>query len=355
MAAIMVGLALLLQGCKIDTLIGGTVVNGNPNPNSTLAWSEQSTFTPDGRYFVIGGNKPFTYGASVYPTVNGVSSVYEVKKNAAGKHTNVSILDGSVGGNTCYFSSLTSVRFTLYAICTDLLQLMPESVMYRIDLTKPASDPNRIVSAPLTTPGFEPNGMTADQNGDLYIPNSVSYLATYVYGLQNVPAIVKVHVTDPVSFKISETGWLPAAFGGFSPNGVAISGNQLYMPSLNVIYRIPILQGGGAGAPTVIYQTANTNMFDNVTVVGNMIAVPEITNPSPVTLQLAYPGTPPATTLTSQITLIDIVSGKKLGAAAFPSYARPSSVILTQGDLFPPASALVTDAIGSGGLYLLQQ
>jgi hypothetical protein len=149
---------------------------------------------------------------------------------------------------------------------------------------------------------------------------------------------------------------LPALQGGFSPNGAAIHGNQLYLPSLNVIYRIPILANGSAGVPVIVYQAPKTSLFDAVTLLpGNLIAVPEITNPNPDLVQIAYPGTPPAATLTTQITLIDMTSGKAIGAAPFPSYARPSSVTVAQGGLFPVGSAVVTDAIGAGGLYLLRQ
>lgn len=346
--------AVLMQGCKIDTLIGGTVVNGAPNLSTTLPWSEASVFTPDGRFYIVGGDKPFTYGANGV-IVNGVSSIYEVKK-ANGKYTNVAIVNGNVAGRTCYFGSLAAAGYVLYATYTDVSQLMPASVLYRVDTRKAASDPSRVATVPLTTPAFQPNGMAIDRNGDLYIPNSAAFVATMLYGVPNVPAIVKVKITDPAAFRITETGWLPALFGGFAPNGVAIAGNQLYMPSLNVIFRIPILPGGSAGAPAIVYQTAKTNLFDNVTLLpGNLIAVPEITNPNQDIVQIVYPGTPRPTGLTNQITLLDPATGTKLGAATFPSYALPSSVTVTQGTLFPKNAAIVTDAIGSGGLYLLQQ
>lgn len=347
--------AILMQGCKIDTLIGGTVVNGNPNPATTLAWSEGSAFTPDGRFYVIGGDQPFSYGPNGI-IVNGVSSIYEVRKSSGGKYTNTAIVNGNVAGKTCYFGSLAASGYILYATCTDVSQLMPASVLYRVDTRKAANDPNRVAMVPLTTPAFQPNGMAVDKNGDLYIPNSAAFVATVMYGVPNVPAIVKVKIADVAAFRITETGWLPALFGGFAPNGLAISGNQLYLPSLNVIYRVPILPGGSAGAPAIVYQTAKTNLFDNVRLLpGNLLAVPEITNPNQDMVQIVYPGTPRPTALTNHVTMINPLTGTKLGAAQFPSYALPSSVIVSQGTLFPPNTGIVTDAIGAGGLYLLQK
>lgn len=347
--------ALALQGCKIDTLISGTVKNGAPNPNTTLAWSEGGTFTPDGKLYVIGGDQPFTFG----PTgtiVNGKSSIYEVRKNADGSFSNVSVVDGNVGGRSCYFGGLASVGKLLYATCTNVSELMPASVLYRVDTAKPTGDPARIASTPLMTAAFQPNGIAVDWRGDLYIANSAAFLATVVYGGPNVPAIVKVRVADPLAFRVTETGWLPALLGGYAPNGAAIVGNQLYLPSLNVIYRIPILANGSAGLPSIVYQTAKTNLFDQVTVLpGNKLAVPEITNPNPGIVQQVYPGTPPATTLTTQLTLIDAGTGQFLDKAPFPAYARPSSITVSQGGMFPYGSAVVTDAIGSGGLYLVQK
>lgn len=347
--------ALALQACKIDTLVPGTVINGAPNPDTTLAWSEGAAFTPNGRLYVIGGDQPFTYGASGV-VVNGKSSIYEVRKNANGSYSNVSIVDGNVGGRPCYFGGLAAVQQILYATCTNISELMPASVLYRIDTGKPASDPTRVASTPLMTAAFQPNGIAVDWRGDLYIANSASFVATMVYGVPNVPAVVKVRIADSLAFRVTETGWLPALLGGFAPNGAAIVGNQLYLPSLNVIYRVPILLNGSAGMPTVVYRTEKTNMFDAVTILpGNKIAVPEITNPDPTIVQAVYPGTPPATTLTSQLTLIDATTGKFLDKAQFPAHARPSSITVSQGTLFPYGSAVVTDAIGSGGLYLVSK
>jgi hypothetical protein len=114
--------------------------------------------------------------------------------------------------------------------------------------------------------------------------------------------------------------------------------------------------GGGAGTPTVIYQTAKTNAFDNVTVLPNgQIAVPEITNPDQTLVQAVYPGTPAPTTLTTQVTLVDPILRTKISAAPFPSYARPSSVTVSQGTLFPPYTGIATDFAGAGGLYLISQ
>jgi len=347
--------ALALQGCKIDTLIPGTVNNGAPNPNTTLAWSESGAFAADGKLYVIGGNQPFSYGPNGI-IVNGKSYIYEVRKNANGTLTNIPVVEGNVGGRTCYFGGLAAVRQTLYATCTNISELMPVSVLYRVDTSKPAGDPSRIASTPLMTPAFQPNGIAVDWQGNLYIGNSASFIATMMYGVPNVPAIVKVSITDPLSFRVTETGWLPALLGGYSPNGPAIAGNKLYLPSMNVIYRIPILANGSAGMPTVAYQTAKTNLFDAVTVLpNNMLAVPEITNPNPDFVQMVYPGTPPASSLTTQLTLIDAVTGKQVDKAPFPNYARPSSITVAQGTMFPYGSAVVTDAIGSGGLYLVQK
>ncbi len=347
--------AVALQGCKIDTLIPGTVHNGAPNPATTLAWSEGGTFTPDGKLYVIGGDTPFSMGPNGMQ-VNGKSFIYEVRKHADGSYSNTPVLEGNVGGRTCYFGGLTSVQKMVYATCTNTADLMPMSVLYRVDTGRSPGDPRRIASTPLMTAAFQPNGIAADWQGNLYIGNSAAFVATVRYGVPNVPAIVKVKIADPVSFRVTETGWLPALLGGFAPNGPAISGNQLYLPSLNVIYRVPILANGSAGMPAVVYRTAKTNLFDQVTVLpGNRLAVPEISNPDPSIVQAVYPGTLPATTLTTQLTLIDTVTGRQVDKAPFPAHARPSSITVAQGTMFPYASVVVTDAIGSGGLYLVQK
>ena len=347
--------AVLLQGCKVDPVIDGTVAHGQPNPQTTLAWSEQGTFTPEGRFFVIGGNQPFSYSATGI-VVNGSSFIYEVRKTAEGKYVNLPLVEGRVAGRTCYFGGLASIRHVLYATCTNLTGPMPASVLYRLDTRKPVNDPGRVASVPLGTPAFQPNGIAVDAAGDLYLPNTAAYLASHVLGLPDVPAIVKIKLADGAALSITESGWLPAAFGGFSPNGAAILGQQLYLPSLNMIYRIPILPGGGAGTPSVVYEAPKTRLFDALTVLpGGLIAAPEITNPSPELLQAVYPGTLPETGVTTQVSLIDTRRGKLVGSADFPAHARPSHVTVARGWLFPPGTAIVTDAIGAGGLYLLRE
>lgn len=55
----------------------------------------------------------------------------------------------------------------------------------------------------------------------------------------------------------------------------------------------------------------------------------------------------------SKVVIINTRNGKELGEQSFSGKALPSSVKFSKWPLFQPYSLIVTDAIGTGGLYQL--
>ncbi len=341
----------LMQGCVVDQIIKGTEVDGQPNPDTTLPWSENGAYAKNGRFFIVGGEGMFYFDPS---------SIYEVKKNEDGSYTNEKLITGDVNGSQCYFAGLTSKRNKLYAACVQMgmveLPNAPQPVfvpmankVYIVDLDQPVDSEDYITTTILQTQLFTSNGMAVDNKGDLYISNTSAFLNS-LYGLPEAPAIVKLSFGET----ITETAWLPAAQGGITPNGLQYQFGSLYLASSNKIFKIKIDSEGNAGEVTTAYETDPSILIDDFDIQGNIIASAQIKTIIPDIIKYVYPDAVIPEEPISKVVIINTRNGKELGEQSFEGNALPSSVKFGKWPLFEPYSLIVTDAIGTGGLYQLK-
>lgn len=340
----------LLQGCVVDQVIDGTEVNGEPNPTTTLGWSENGAYAKQGRFFIVGGQVPIYFNQS---------SIFEVVKNDDSGYENISIVDGEINGNQCYFGGLTSKANKLYSACVQMafvelpgfpqpLFLPVANKLYVVDLDQPTDSEDYITTTLLQTPLLSSNGMAVDNNGDLYISNSMSFMAN-LSGIPGVPAIVKVSLGDT----ITETPWLTADQGGMSPNGLQHQNGSLYLASGNSLTKIQIQEDGTAGEVTPVYMADPAILIDDFDIKNNIIAASQIKTIIPDIVLMLYPDAVIPEEPISKVVLINTRNGKELGEQSFSGKALPSSVKFGKWPLFEPYSLIVTDAIGTGGLYQL--
>lgn len=340
----------LLQGCVVDQVIDGTEVNGEPNPTTTLGWSENGAYAKQGRFFIVGGQVPIYFNQS---------SIFEVVKNDDGGYENISIVDGEINGNQCYFGGLTSKANKLYSACVQMafvelpgfpqpLFLPVANKLYVVDLDQPTDSEDYITTTLLQTPLLSSNGMAVDNNGDLYISNSMSFMAN-LSGIPGVPAIVKVSLGDT----IIESPWLAADQGGMSPNGLQYQNGSLYLASGNSLTKIQIQEDGTAGAVTPVYMADPSILIDDFDIKNNIIAASQIKTIIPDIVLMLYPDAVIPEEPISKVVLINTRNGKELGEQSFSGKALPSSVKFGKWPLFESYSLIVTDAIGTGGLYQL--
>lgn len=297
--------------------------------------TERAAIGPGGRVFVSSGN-----------------DIFEVVKNGEGGFDRRSIAQASVTLPTGEvvpgaFVGLKVMGRVVYATATAFAPpptptspLIPlASMLYRIELDT-HQGVRRISAAPFTGHAipFLPNGLALDHRGHIFIANSFS-------AVTGEAAIIKITVTnsDPLAF--TEAVWLPAAAGGALPNGLQIRGRQVFLSSLNVVFRIDMDQNGDAGTPTLIFQADPDVFLDDFALLPGVIAIAVADNPQ----------SPPVTDV-SQITFFSTRPGH-VGEVidVFPlagSVAFPSSVTLALGGTFPPGALLVTDIV-AGGLYEL--
>ena len=335
----------LMQGCVVEQIIKGTVVDGEANPDTTLPWSENGAYSKNGRFFIAGGEGMFYFDPS---------SIYEVKKDKDGNYTNEVVVTGDVNGSQCYFAGLTSKGNKLYAACVQMglleEQLVPlANKIYTIDLDKSADSEDFITTTLLQTQMFVSNGMAVDRKGDLYISNTTAFFTSFA-GLE-VPAIVKLSFGEEGT---TETAWLPSAQGGISPNGLQYQFGSLYLASSNKIFKIKIDSEGNAGEVTTAYETDPAILIDDFDIKGSVIASAQIKTIIPDIIKYVYPDAVIPEEPISKVVVINARTGDEIGEQSFEGGALPSSVKFGKWPLFEPYSLIVTDAIGTGGLYQLK-
>jgi hypothetical protein len=153
---------------------------------------------------------------------------------------------------------------------------------------------------------------------------------------------------------IEKTDWKGIDGIGYSPNGIRIMKNNLYLASGNLLFKIPINEDGTAGMPFAIYTADRANLLDDLDIAPGLIAVAELTSIVPTITQRFYPDVVFPEEPIARITYVNMKTGTKIGETDFSGTATPSSIVFSRGCLFPPFSAAVTDAIDAGGLYLVK-
>ena len=305
--------AALLQACSVEKIIS----------SDDMPSTENGTFTENGRFFVAGG-----------------SFIYEVKSAGGEAYRHEILVSGDISGEPCIFSGMTSTGNTIYATCTifvptdeNILGLRPTTAsLYRIDLDNGYID---TVLLPYLDDNFAANGMAVMANGDILLSNFVADI------IPGEAAIIKVSIVDDENFEVEWSDWLSAEKGGKAPNGLQIEGNTLYFASGNTLSKIIIDENGEAESIEKLYSTIFTNILDDLAILEDSIAVAEI----------SYPGVSPVDV--QNITFIDKDSGKLVSIVPMPdNTAKPSSISLAKGNLFPGDALIITDYF-NGGLYML--
>lgn len=308
-----------------------TVIDPARHPST-----ERVVVARDGRVFIAAGN-----------------AIWEVVTQPDGSHRTKMLARGT----DCVFSGLAARDNLLYGACTASSSsgLPASSDLVRIDLLRSASDPKKIVSAPLGDTMLFPNGMAVDDRGDIYVTNSFSaiFQLMSLFTLETIPALVRVRVTDQDPFTIQRQMVLPAALAGLAPNGIQISGDRLWFVSSNLLYQAEIGHLGLKNL-TIVYQNAVNRMFDDFAVLpGNVVAITEFPT-IPLLLSLLFPDAPPSLD-PSQLLFVStgpgpyaVLAGQVVHRHFFELGIIPSSAVAVDD---AEGSALYVTDFFSGGLY----
>ena len=256
---------VLLQGCIIT----------EPISHHDMKATENSTFTADGRFFVIGKNTA------------DESWVFEVVKDAQGNYSQIEYLkatqegtiDGTLSGATegedCVMGGLTSKHNTLYAVCGNFLS----SAAITVFEVSTEVGQERVRTGHMTADNFEPletgdsylgftffaNGMEFDDAGHLYLSNSSSILSTNATVIAQLSFDASPNATsDPTELSFTHQPWLKNGDSGsdFFPNGIQIEDDILYYATKNEIRKVRMNADYSAGEWTTHYRGLMTDDFD---------------------------------------------------------------------------------------------
>jgi len=320
----------LLQACVIE----------QPIAPSQMKATENSVFTDDGRFFVIGENS------------QRESWIFEVVRNGDDSYSQIEYvrgtlegtLDGELGGEAlgeaCVFGGLAVQGNTLYAACNHI-------ALYQVN-TELGSE--QVKSGRFTAENFIPkdeggsfnpnlffaNGMAVDDSGHVYLSNS------FATNLFDPTAITQVKITSNAStaeLEFTHQPWIKVGDYAleFFPNGIQIEDDILYYASLNEIRKVKINENGSAGDMNLHYRGLMTDDFE---IFDGWVALASVSLPG--TIKILPPGR------------FDqrVGSVKTIPLAFIPSSVRYQADRADGENVFAAGSLVVTSFF-SGGIYTI--
>ena len=233
---------------------------------SIMAESENGVFMDNGRYFVAGSS-----GIQEVKSYTDNSS--NCQQDSSGK-TVCTLVEANLNGNQCFYSSLTTDNYYLYATCTvwkdGLLGTFqePEYAAF-LRILPGSSQADQVIVHEFDQPVWY-NGMTMLDNDSILMTQSVSS-----QGSGN-SAIVKLDITNQLTADFTISDWLPSSIFYLNPNGVKYENGYVYFVGGQNLFRIPVRWNQTAGIPILMYQTTVNEMLDDFTIVGDWLAIAEV-------------------------------------------------------------------------------
>lgn len=272
-------------------------------PYTELDATERSSFTSDGRLWVI-GVRP-----NELTELRG--SLVEVVKTSDGQHTTQTLVAGNLGGTVdgriggapagdpCVFSGMKAQGMRIYAGCVSLDQY--RASLIEVDLAEGTvragyfdSCNAQPSSSPCEYTRLYPNGMSIDAAGRIYVSDMLAHLKLAddipTISEEGTGTIIQIVVDrsdrTPGVLKLTHRVWLTAdsATDGYSPNGIQIDGDTLYYTAGANINRVPIDPNGDAGALSVHYRGAELSYIDDFCIVDGRMVLARTLPPALVAL-----------------------------------------------------------------------
>lgn len=325
---------------------------------SALDATERSSFTSDGRLFVI-GVRPDELAelrgtlAEVVRTSDGGHSTRDVVEG-----TLEGTVDGRIGGapagDPCVFSGMKAQGMRIYAAC--VAQTNYRAALLEVDLSAGTVRAGYFTSCnaePSTSPcassRIYPNGMGIDAQGRIYVSDMFSHImltadvpTISVEGSGTIEQIVvDSSESAPGVLKFTHHVWFKADIlaDGLFANGIQIDGNTLYYAAGANINRVSIEPDGTAGQFGVHYRGAALSTIDDFCMVDGRMAIAR--------------ALPPALVAVDRVS--ESGTARELGVRDVDISMMPSSISyqadLPAGNpLFPADSLIVTSFLG-GGIY----
>lgn len=327
---------------------------------SELDATERSSFTADGRLFVIGLRPDGRADAGPW--------LVEIVKTDDGGHTAENLVAGTMGGTSdgtltgtpvgesCAFSGMKAQGMRIYAACVVPSDL--RAALFEVDLAAGTVRTGEFTScnaepsaSPCEPTAIYPNGMAIDAEGRIYVSNMTTHIVLQgdmpSVSLEGSGTIIQISIDKPASestqLDFTHRSWFSADIitDGVGPNGVQIEGSVLYYAAGPNINRVDIAPDGRAGAASVHYVGPTVSYIDDFAVSDGRMVLARTIPPAVVALDRAAPfGTAPE------------LGTQDMGINAVPSSISYQSDVPAGDSVFPAGSVIVTCWMG-GGLYSL--
>jgi hypothetical protein len=324
---------------------------------SELDFTERSSFTEDGRLFVIGTRPDGRADAGSWLTeVVRVGDGHTTQNLVAGSLEGT--VDGRIGsaprGEPCVFTGMKARGTRIYAACLDGASY--RSALLEVDVaastvragyfTSCNAEPS---SAPCQDVQILANGMGIDSAGRIYVTNSFAHVSllgdTPSISIEGTGTITQIVIDSERSadgsLAFQHHTWFSADIlqDGVGPNGIQIDGEVLYYAAGPNINRIDITASGEAGTASIHYIGPALSYIDDFAIVDGRMALARTIPPAIVALERPEP----------------FGTARELGTYDMALDAIPSSITYQADNpvgrsVFPPDSLIVTCWFG-GGIY----
>jgi len=232
-----------------------------------LVNTENAVFLEDGRYFVAGS-------AGIHEIKRESDARPNCHLDATRGLTVCTVLPPELQGDICLYTGMTTDGEQLYAACTvtngSLLDVLfvPKAALVRI---RPDGDGYDVSVSYFAEPTWY-NGMAMIDANTLLMSRSLTGSITNFDG----PAVDRVEIIEQPSLSLRVRPWLAASPNYLLPNGIQVDNGYAYFVGGQNVFRIRIRADGSAGVPVLLYQTLLTHTFDDLTIVGDYLAIAEI-------------------------------------------------------------------------------
>ena len=327
-------------------------------PYTELDATERSSFTSDGRLFVI-GVRP-----NELAELRG--SLVEVVKDEHGGHTTQTLVvgtlegtvDGRIGGapagDPCVFSGMKAQGMRIYAGCVAPNRY--RAALIEVDIASGTvragyfdSCNAKPSSSPCEYTRFYPNGMSIDAEGRIYVSDMFSHIkltddipTISVDGTGTIfQIVVDRSAQSPGVLKFTHRAWLVAdlATDGIAPNGIQIDGDALYYVAGGNINRVLIDANGDAGALSLHYRGAELSFIDDFCIIDGRMAIARALPPALIAIDR-----PDESGLAPELLVRDV------DFSLMPS-SISHQVAFPQREPVFPLDTLIVTSFFSGGIY----
>lgn len=243
--------------------------------SAPLINTENAVFTDDGRYFVAGT-------AGIHEIKTEMDTSPECMPDSIKGYSICTVASIEQDGETCQYLGMTSDGTYLYASCAiysggAVSQLAPPAKAALVRVLPGEDGNNEVTMSYFDTPVWY-NGMTMLDDKTILASSSLTGSLPDLIKPKDAPgaAVDKIDILDHSTLTLQVSPWLDTGPSYLMPNGLGYDGQNVYYIGGQNVFRVSVNDDGSAGTSKKIFQTSLFNVLDDLTFVGDQLAIAEI-------------------------------------------------------------------------------